>query len=384
MLRARVLIVYPYMARYREGIFMQLANSDVDGVEYRFCSDSETNEKSIELIDLETASQWMRWRRVKNVWFGRHILWQRGVLSAVSDNSITAVIFMGNMYYLSTWVAGIFARVSGKRVLFWTHGFRRQERGFKAWVRLLFYRIAHGLIVYGDKARRILASSGYPAKRVYVAHNSLDYEKQLATRSKLTCSILRETRARYFDAPERPLLVYVGRVNASKRLDMLVDAVSLLNERRLDVNVLVIGAGPALNALRELTKKRALEKQVKLLGACYDEETLGPILAAAHLCVVPGALGLTGIHALTYGTPVLTHDDMDEHGPEFEAIIDGKTGSFFRKGNAQSLTDEISRWVDLSTNRELIRRECYRVIEAGYTPVFQRRVFDAAAMDRPI
>ena len=103
-----------------------------------------------------------------------------------------------------------------------------------------------------------------------------------------------------------------------------------------------------------------LKKQVKLLGACYDEETLGPILAAADLCVVPGALGLTGIHALTYGTPVLTLDDMDEHGPEFEAIVDGKTGSFFRKGNAQSLTDEISRWVDLSTNRELIRRECYR------------------------
>ena len=48
---------------------------------------------------------------------------------------------------------------------------------------------------------------------------------------------------------------------------------------------------------------------------------------------------ILAIHALAYGTPVITHDDLDRQMPEVEVISEGLTGAFFKHGDVADLAE---------------------------------------------
>ena len=68
-----------------------------------------------------------------------------------------------------------------------------------------------------------------------------------------------------------------------------------------------------------------------MYGETFDEAEISKLLNHADLCVSPGNVGLTAMHALAYGVPVATHNDFKNQMPEFEAITPGKTGFSLRK-----------------------------------------------------
>ena len=90
------------------------------------------------------------------------------------------------------------------------------------------------------------------------------------------------------------------------------------------------------------------------------------------LCVSPGNIGLTAIHSLTYGTPAITHNNFSNQMPEFEAIQDGFTGSFFEENDINSLKLSIQKWLSKHPikNDELIKN-CYSIIDRYYNPQYQ-------------
>ena len=53
-----------------------------------------------------------------------------------------------------------------------------------------------------------------------------------------------------------------------------------------------------------------LQDQIWFYGACYDESKLGELIFNADLCVSPGNVGLTAVHSMGYGTPVITHNNF--------------------------------------------------------------------------
>jgi glycosyltransferase involved in cell wall biosynthesis len=54
-----------------------------------------------------------------------------------------------------------------------------------------------------------------------------------------------------------------------------------------------------------MIKERKLDDFIVFYGESYNERELAPLIALADVCVSPGNVGLTAIHALTYGTPVI-------------------------------------------------------------------------------
>ena len=95
--------------------------------------------------------------------------------------------------------------------------------------------------------------------------------------------------------------------------------------------------------LLNLVKSLKLDRQVWFFGACYDESKIAELIFNANVCVSPGNVGLTAIHSLSYGTPVITHDSFSHQMPEFEAIIPNLTGNFFEEGNLQSMNEVIEK-----------------------------------------
>ena len=146
-LKPRVAVIYHFFAHYRSAIMRELLNSK--DIEYFLVADRLDPDDSIKSWQPpEDRLQVARCIKITST-----LLWQKGLVRLVLRQDVDAVIFLGNANFVSTWVAALLSRLSKKRVLFWTHGWIRDESGIKGAVRNLFYRLAHGLLLYGHKAK---------------------------------------------------------------------------------------------------------------------------------------------------------------------------------------------------------------------------------------
>lgn len=259
-----------------------------------------------------------------------------------------------------------------KRIYLWTHGYYGKEGKLELtlWKRPMF-RMADGNFCYGDYACELMKKDGFSDDKLFPIHNSLAYDEQLELRNQLTSS---DIYSSHF-SNTNPNLLFIGRLLPIKKLDMLVNAVGDLNARGEKYNIVFIGDGSERQMLESLAKKRSIEKNVWFYGACYDERRNAELVFNADLCVAPGNIGLTAMHALMFGCPCMSHDNFAYQMPEFEAIKPGKTGDFFKQGSVESLSESISRWFasHISTRAE-VREACYKEIDDNWNPYYQMKI----------
>lgn len=318
---------------------------------------------------------------IKNIWFGKHFLWQKGFGFSRIYTSYDVVIHTGSMYQITTWIALIKCRCLRKRTLLWTHGLSEKESGFKWLIRKQFYRLANGLLLYGNRAKSVLNGSGFNADNLYVVYNSLDYEKQKSERENVTDKQVRSVREASFEIPELTTLIYIGRLTAEKDPLLLLDLVEKMEIEGVPVNIMIIGDGPEMNRMFECVKSRNLSKFIKLYGAIYDEAILAELMCASDIAIMPGYIGLSAMHYLAYGLPILTSDDMDKQKPEAEAIVAGVTGDFYEHANIDSLAALVCEWknkLDVKT-----KRVCISQIEKFYNPKVQHEIISYACQGLP-
>jgi glycosyltransferase involved in cell wall biosynthesis len=371
----RAAIVYHYIAHYREPIFRLLCSDEERPVQYHVFASVESDEPSLKALEHDPAKTSpelvARWTTVRNHWILRNLLWQPAVLKLAISRRFDCLILLGNANFLSTWAAAALARLTGKRVLMWTHGYLRRERRLKSMTRYLFYRLANGLLLYGNRARKILTELGYPPGEMYVVYNSLDYTRQLELRRGIDEAIRAKVRRELGAAEGGHLILSVGRMNRPKRYAELVTAVSRACVQGARLRLVLVGDGPERADLESLTERLGIHDRVRFLGPCYDEARLAEIISAADLFVVPGDIGLSCIHAFVYGVPVVTHANLDTQHPEIEAIQPGRNGDLFREHDVDDLAAVILRWLGrLETPgvRQQVAPHCRNLLDRFFQP----------------
>ncbi|SDJ05327.1 glycosyltransferase [Salipiger marinus] len=363
----RIAVVYTHFPHYRAPVFEAMSQSAA--YDYTFHYDPKGIEKTIASGAAAGNHHFLAVRS----WRG--LMWQGGALALARDPKVDGFIFLGNPFILSTWAAVTLARMRGKPVFLWTHGWLRRDRGAKARLRRAFYRLADGLLVYGARAREIGKAEGFDPARIYVINNSLDYAAQ--KRAREAALTMPDATRSDKDVPDKPFFLSVSRLVDSVELDKAIEAMARLPA---DTALVVVGAGPKREALEKQAK--ALGVDVRFTGAIYDETRLASLFLQARAVVSPGKVGLLAMHALAYGTPVITHDDLDRQMPEVEAIDAGVTGAFFKRGDVADLARHMGEFLGGNT-KEARRAAAIARIEAGYTPEAQV-VYITAALDTKI
>ena len=252
------------------------------------------------------------------------------------------------------------------------------NEGFlKRTLRLVFYKLANDLLIYENRARKLLIEAGFKKDNITAIYNSLDYDEHLKIRTHLQDVEIDKHIIRFFKDADNSLLIFVGRLTPVKKIDLVLKAMHLLNKENRFFNFLVIGEGSERQKLIELSEDLNLKNQVYFYGACYEETLLGAFIARAGLCVSPGNVGLTAIHALTFGTPVCTHNNWHTQMPEVEAIEDGITGCFFEEDDFNALALAIDKWFKLKLKeREAIREKCFEIVDSTYNPYNQIKIIE--------
>ena len=156
---------------------------------------------------------------------------------------------------------------------------------------------------------------------------------------------------------------------------MLLEALYINKQRGFDFNITFIGDGSEADNLKNMANGMALEANVWFYGPTYDEKELSQLLFNADLCVAPGNIGLTAMHAMVYGCPCMSHNDFKWQMPEFESIKPSVTGAFFNHDDVESLAIAIHEWfVENGNKREEIRKNCYSEIEEQWNPHVQLEI----------
>ncbi len=360
----KLCIIYNTAPKYREAIFASLDKEyDCDW----YFGHTVTDIKEMDTSILRNVNYY------KTIGHPDRTHWQRGLIRLLFKKKYQVFFILFETRAPSCWLFVLLASIlfPRKKIYLWTHGWYGKESGVEAKMKLWLYKHVAGTFVYSEYARQLLIKEGIQYDKLFTIHNSLHYERQIALREQLVPSNV------YVDhfANSNPIIIFIGRLTKVKQLNMLVEAVSDLNKRGENYNLVFVGDGVEKENLINQVESLGLNKQVWFYGACYDEKTNAELIFNADLCVAPGNVGLTAMHTMVFGTPVISHNELKWQMPEFEAIRPGETGAFFDYQNEESLVETISNWFgENSNNREKVRKACYKEIDTQWNPYFQMEV----------
>ena len=362
----KLCVIYNFAPEYRRGIFSLMERS----YDCLWCFG--TTDTDIKELDLTIFSDV---KHLKNkIVVRKPLYWQHGALSLLFRKRIDNYLILGDLFCLSTWCFLLLRKLcffrSAKRIYLWSHGWYGKESYLRRVLKKIFFGLSDAVFVYGFYAKSLMLKDGFSARRLHVIHNSLDYVRQKALRLSLVPS---DFYNRHF-ANEFRTLIFVGRLTEVKKLDLLLKAVSILKQRGIFYNLVFVGDGEMRTKLEIIAQEENLTN-VWFYGSCYDEAKTAELIYNADLCVSPGNVGLTAIHSMMFGTPVVTHNNFSYQMPEFESVKVGVTGLFFDYGNPVSLAESIVSWFSLyAEDREQVRKHCYQEVDVYWTPQFQLNV----------
>jgi glycosyltransferase involved in cell wall biosynthesis len=353
----KICLIYNFAQHYRAEIF-SLLDKELD-VDFYF-GDKMDDVKKMDYSLLNNFK-----KELKNIKLIGSFYWQKGAVTLFFKN-YSGYIILGEYYCLSTWFLLFLGKFSKKKIFLWSHGWYGNESVVKRLVKKVFFNLSDSIFLYGNYARELMIEEGFSLKKLHVIYNSLDYSRQLSIREKLKAT---SVFTDYFRNDDK-VLIFIGRLTKVKKLDQVIRACESLRNRGLFVNLVFIGNGEEENNLKE--KSESIKENVWFYGACYEESKIAELIYNSTVCISPGNVGLTAMHSLVYGTPVITHSDFTRQMPEFEAIEHGISGFFFIRDNEIDLEKKIVDLLDMS--REKLRENCTKVIDERYNPSFQLNV----------
>ena len=306
--------------------------------------------------------------RVKRIFLFGRFSYEEKVYRLIKEGNYSTLIISESYYSVTFWMILFNSYFSKRKVIIWGHGSYGKEHFIVKLLKKIALSLSEYYFLYGHYAKEsILKNRIATENKLVVIYNSLDYETQFNLRNKI---IKTSTYSNRFKNDFKNL-IFIGRLTSIKRLDILLNALSLLLKSGNKMNLIIIGDGEMRSSLEKLVINLEINEFVWFYGPCYNEEPLAELIYNSDLCVSPGNVGLTAIHSMMYGTPVCTHNSYMYQMPEYEAIIDGETGCFFKKDDLLSLTDNILNWINTSPEREIVRRKCYKVVDEKYNPNVQ-------------
>jgi glycosyltransferase involved in cell wall biosynthesis len=359
-MKNRICCVFNYAPHYREPIFQRM-DKELK-CDFYF---GDTVFMDIKKLDYNKLKGFRG--EFKTLKF-RTFKWHFGICRVFFRN-YSSFIITGDTSYLSNWLVLLYCSIFKRKIFLWCHGLKQVPKEKKVHIERIFFGNKNvEVILYGNYSRNIMIDAGYDKSKLHVIFNSLDYDRQFKIRNNIVLTGIYENHFRN----KYPVVLFIGRLEKSKKLELIIESQKLLSDSGIFFNTIFIGSGEMEKLLVILIRKYNLEDRVWFYGPCYKEELIAPLIYNADLTISPGNIGLTAMHSLVYGTPAITHSNFVNQNPEFEAITPGITGDFFEEDNEKDLAMKISSWIKNSqVNREKIRAMCYKMMDSFYNPDYQ-------------
>jgi glycosyltransferase involved in cell wall biosynthesis len=157
-------------------------------------------------------------------------------------------------------------------------------------------------------------------------------------------------KKRYQIAPSKPVILFVGRLDKEKKIDVVIKAFSIVL-KSINAHLVIVGKGKEKTNLINLTKSLELEKDVTFAGFVPDKE-LPYLHKMADIFTIASIAELQSIatmEAMASGLPIVAAKVMALP----ELVHSGKNGYLFNDGDTKDLAKKI---VKILENPDLKKR----------------------------
>lgn len=252
------------------------------------------------------------------------------------------LIVEANPRYLVTPQAIRWMHARKRPVIGWGLGAPR-TKGIQEALRYRFLQSLDAIIAYSHTGAEQYRSTGCKCGKIFVAPN--------AVVAKPTLPAIK--RPNMF-AGGRPNLIYVGRLQKRKKLDLLLQACAKLPES-FRPRVTIIGDGPELENLQALSAQ--VYEDVVFVGGKFGAE-LEPYYKAADLFVLPGTGGLAVQQAMSYSLPVL----VGEADGTQAQLVRPENGWLVERMSVDTLADALQQALQDAARLRQMGLASYRIV----------------------
>jgi glycosyltransferase involved in cell wall biosynthesis len=160
-----------------------------------------------------------------------------------------------------------------------------------------------------------------------------------------------------------PVIGFVGRLTAQKRVDLLLDAFALVIRELPDARLVVVGDGPDRDRLATQARRLGVDDGVEFAGQIEDPEHR---MAGFSCLALPSAYeGFPNVamESLALGVPVVAAAAGDVE----DIVLEGRTGHIGRDLTPGSLSDLLIRTLTDDTLRRRAHEEGPALVQTNYS-----------------
>ena len=143
-----------------------------------------------------------------------------------------------------------------------------------------------------------------------------------------------------FRIPKKPILLYTGRLDGEKRMDVWLNAAAQIRQE-MDVHFLLVGRGSGLQSLKRMAAELKIAQHATFTGPVSDDDLValykfGTVFAISS----PAELqSLVTLEAMATGLPIVADDAMALP----ELCQSGQNGYLFPDGDAHAMAQAVLR-----------------------------------------
>jgi len=220
-------------------------------------------------------------------------------------------------------------------VVWWTLGELRNrgprstiQRAFDAIIRWM-ERHSASLLGYSSLAIRYFDREGYPKAKQFRAVNCIDTDREFQEIERALPRVDALRRSLHLDG--KTVLLYVGAMAPSKRLEDLITVYGHLRKRHSDLRLLLVGDGSHRPALERFARENDADDTI---FAGQVLEGISAYFLLGDVFVLPGLGGLAISQAMTHGLPVIA---TEADGCEIDLIEEDGNGHLLPVGDCGAL-----------------------------------------------
>jgi glycosyltransferase involved in cell wall biosynthesis len=210
----------------------------------------------------------------------------------------------------------------------------------EAWRR--FIRQFDVMVTYSEQGREQYLEAGFIPERLFVAPNATTHRPSHP---------LPERPVEY---KNRPCILFVGRLQSRKRIDILLRACAALPVDR-QPTLTIVGDGPARNEFEALA--HSIYALAEFVGAKH-EDALEPYYQKADLFILPGTGGLAIQQAMAHGLPIIV---AEADGTQQE-LVRSSNGWHVSPGDIAALTSTLEKALGDPERLRQMGAESYRIV----------------------
>ncbi len=264
---------------------------------------------------------------------------QKNILSWLEQTEPKVLIMEANMRYLSSPAAARRMHRKGRPVIGWGLGTGTTGGALLRRHLALF----DAMITYSSAGRQSYIDAGFPAERIFTACNA---------------AVPRPARPMPERLPEGfdgdPVVLYVGRLQKRKRLDLLMRACAA-QPASLRPRLWIVGDGPIRAELENTAAE--IYPGTEFFGALYGDE-LTACFDRADLFCLPGTGGLALQQAMASALPLIA---AEADGTQAD-LVRPENGIQVRPGDPDELTSALTRMLADPVKLRTMGAESFRIV----------------------